>query len=168
MIATVIALIGHSGAGKSSCLAHLRIGQEADMDVALGTTASPQMIKAMEWITSNDRPSVVVVSNHEEMLKAMHRAKLNHEHSYLFDAVHFVYLRKPKVRLARHLLLPTSGGNTRPQDGQKYTLAHYDRFDQMFKDLSDQIIDCTTSSIDNVSNEVRILGDCAFENRVNV
>lgn len=105
MIATVIALIGHSAAGKSSCLTRLGIELEADMDVALGTSASPPMITAMEWITSTDRPSIVVVSNHEEMLKAMHRAKLNHEHSVLFDAIHFVYLRKPKDRLARHCLL---------------------------------------------------------------
>ena len=53
----VVALIGHPAAGKSSCLSVLNSDRNADMDVALGTTQSPGLDKALLWMTDECRPA---------------------------------------------------------------------------------------------------------------
>ena len=51
-----LALIGHSGAGKSSCLVALGIdGKAADMDAVLGTRESPPLETALNWLASGGR-----------------------------------------------------------------------------------------------------------------
>ena len=69
--ATVIALIGHSAAGKSQCLKLLKLDrQAADMDVAWRIKKSPTFDQCMDWLTDKSRPPVVVVSNHEDIVNA--------------------------------------------------------------------------------------------------
>lgn len=97
---TVVALIGHSAAGKSSCLSVLDSVPDADMDAALGTTQSPQLEKALLWMTDECRPPVIAVSNHQVMLEALHAAKVCGSHATIMSHIHFVYFHKPKVRLA--------------------------------------------------------------------
>ena len=67
MIGRRLALICHSGAGKSACLAQLAAEPRlADMDVALGTHKSPALEVALRWLTDESTgQTVVVVSNHE-------------------------------------------------------------------------------------------------------
>ena len=150
-----VALVGHSAAGKSACLSYINASPDADMDIALGTHKSPNLATALKWLADASRPAIVVVSNHEEMLKAMHAAKLSGEYLNEFGSIHFVYLCKPKDRLKRHLSKPTAGGSSRPSDHQEYTLRHYDRFHRLFTDLAHEVVDCSTVSTADVAQRVR-------------
>ena len=96
-----VALIGHSGAGKSACLLSLGIDHNAaDMDAALGTKQCPTLALALDWLASDDGlPDLAVVSNHEQMLLQMQRAKLAGQHADLFSKVQLVYLHKPEDEL---------------------------------------------------------------------
>ncbi len=150
----VVALIGHSAAGKSSCLSVLNSDPDADMDVALGTTKSPALETAIGWMIDECRPPVIAVSNHEVMLEALHAAKVCGSHTTQLSHIHFVYLHKPKDRLARHLSRTTPGGSNRPQAAQDYTVSEYERFHKMFMDLADVVIDCTSIPIPEVAAQV--------------
>jgi hypothetical protein len=147
----VIALIGHSAAGKSSCLRYMKSEANADMDVALGTTKSPSLETAIGWMIDESRPPVIAVSNHEVMLEALHAAKVCGSHTTQLSRIHFVYLHKPKDRLARHLSRTTPGGSHRPQPAQHYTLSEYERFHKMFMDLADVVIDCSSILVPEVA-----------------
>jgi len=150
----VIALIGHSAAGKSSCLRYMKSEANADMDVALGTTKSPSLETAIGWMIDESRPPVIAVSNHEMMLEALHAAKVCGSHTTQMSRIHFVYLHKPKDRLARHLARATHGGSIRPQLAQNYTLSEYERFHKMFMDLADVVIDCSSNSVQETAEQV--------------
>ena len=155
------ALIGHSGVGKSSCLLALGIDRNtADMDAVLGTQHSPSMGTALGWLTGEgSTPSIVVVSNHEQMLTAMQQAKLALQQREQFSAVCFVYLRKSKDQLREHLALPSAGGRSREPTGRQYTLDNYERFDQLFKDLANRIVDCSARNVAAVATEIRELSE---------
>ncbi|MBI3464570.1 MAG: hypothetical protein HY000_16180 [Planctomycetes bacterium] len=128
------------------------------MDAVLGTQESPTLEVALGWLThGSNGQSVVVVSNHEEMLKAMWQAKKAGNYADQFARVCFVYLQKPKDRLARHMARPTAAGDDRPVDHQRYTLASYDRFHTMYTDLADYTINCAKSSIAEVVAEIQSL-----------
>lgn len=148
-----VALIGHSGAGKSSCLTALGLDRKtADMDAVLGTAHSPSLELALDWLVgTGSTPDIVVVSNHEQMLIAMRTAKVAGLHAEKFSVVCFVYLRKPKDQLQAHLKLPTAGGSIRKEDGQRYTIDTYERFDHMFAQLADETIDCSQRSVADVA-----------------
>ena len=150
-----VALVGHSAAGKSSCVTYINANSDADMDVTLGTRELPNHVTALKWLSDPSRPAIVAVSNHEEMLKAMNYAKLSGECPKEFGSIHFVYLHKPKDRLKRHLAKETAGGASRPLDHQEYTLEHYDRFHRLFTGLAQDVIDCSTASIADVARRVR-------------
>lgn len=130
----------------------------ADMDVALGTTQSPKLDKALLWMTDECRPPVIAVSNHQVMLEALHAAKVCGSHITLMSRIRFVYFHKPKARLARHLSRVTPGGSCRPKRAQDYTLAEYDRFHKMFMDLADEVIDCSSISVQDVAKRVLTIG----------
>ncbi|APZ93263.1 hypothetical protein [Fuerstiella marisgermanici] len=149
-----IALIGHSAAGKSSCLDALKIEPAADMDVSLGTRTEdcPTLDQGLRWILEYPH-DLVVVSNHEQMLKSFHEAKRGGDAR--FAQVHFLYLKKPRERLRRHLKRSTLSGSHRPKKHQEYTLAIYDRFDQMFSELADEQIDCSSGDPAEISRVVR-------------
>ena len=151
-----IALIGHSGAGKSSCLLSLGIDRKlADMDTVLGKKQSPPLEAALGWLALDMLvPVIVVVSNHEQMLLEMRKAKLDGQYSEQFAAIRFVYLHKSKQQLQAHLTLPTAGGQIRRQSDQKYTLDHYQRFHALFSQIADCIIDCSGCSVEVVAAQV--------------
>ena len=128
------------------------------MDAGPGRNDCPSLAEAVRWLMSetSDQP-IVVVSNHEEMLKAMWQAKLRGEEGELFGCVLFVYLRKPKDQLARHLAEPNVAGRCRDLASQQYTLESYARFDGMFQELAGNTIDCTTKGVAEVAAEVASL-----------
>ena len=165
--ATVIALIGHSAAGKSQCLKLLKLDrQAADMDVAWRIKKSPTFDQCMDWLTDKSRPPVVVVSNHEEKLNALHSAKLSEAATDLFNSIHFVYFKKSKDRLARHLNLLSAGGSVRCEAAKAYTLQHYDRFDSMFSDLANEVVDCSSLTSAEVAKLVSHLSKQVLAERV--
>jgi hypothetical protein len=127
----------------------------ADMDAVLGVTQSPPLLSALDWLAgSTPAPGVVVVSNHEELLKQMRAAKLAGQHPEKFAAVYFVYLRKPKAQLQSHLRLPTAGGVRRPDADQQYTLDHYERFDALFAELADCTLECSSRSVAEIAGDI--------------
>ncbi|MEI6647972.1 MAG: hypothetical protein WCP12_18185 [bacterium] len=150
-----VALVGHSAAGKSACLAYMNVNSAADMDLALGIHKAPSLATVLSWLADTSRPPIVIVSNHEKMLKAIHAAKLSGEYANLFNRILFVYLCKPKERLKRHLSKPTAEGILRPFEHQEYTLNHYDHFHRLFTGLGHEIIDCSTASTADVAQRVR-------------
>ena len=89
------------------------------------------------------------------MLKAMCRARKAAEHRDQFARVRFVYLHKPKDRLARHLERTTAAGDRRPIDSQTYTIACYERFHAMYRDLADHTVDCATKGVADVVADIR-------------
>jgi hypothetical protein len=161
-------LIGHSGAGKSSCLLSLALPrQSADMDCVLGTERPPPLLKALDWLALDPTPpAIVVVSNHEQMLYDMRAAKLAGRYPERFAAIHFVYLRKPKEQLRVHLTLPTAGGRPRDYDCQRYTLDAYERFHDLFCLLANSTIDCSARSIESVAAEVGSYRNIVFSSEL--
>lgn len=148
-----IALIGHSGAGKTECLQKLgRDLAAADMDVVFGVKAShtgdeatQSLKRALTWLTNSATPDVVTISNDEEMLKLMASEK---ESGVKYaDQFHLVYLDKPLVKLCKDLNKPTAGqNNARKPDDIKHTIVHYERLDCLYRKLADQTVDCDRSA----------------------
>jgi shikimate kinase len=156
MTARRVALIGHSGAGKTACLQALCVNREtADMDAGLGRTQCPTLSEAFSWLAS-DRPDsrVLVVSNHEVMLTDMCRAKLSRQRSGQFDCFCLVYLHKPLEELHRDLLRRTADGGARKADGVQYTIAHYERLHALYSQLADRTVECEGRSVEAVAAEV--------------
>jgi hypothetical protein len=87
----------------------------------------------------------------------MRSAKRRGEHSDFFNSLCIVYLRQPKVRLARQLATPGTGGRTRDLPSQRYTLESYERFDAMYQELADYTIDCTGKEVSDVALEIKEL-----------
>jgi shikimate kinase len=145
-----VALVGHSGAGKSSCLLALGVDRKlADMDAVLGTThPGPSLVTALEWLADDkSAPQLVVVSNHERMLLQMRQAKLRGQFANKFARVLLVYLHTPKDQLCQQLSKPTADGRARPPEDQQYTLEHYDRFHELFTQLADLTVNCAARSV---------------------
>jgi hypothetical protein len=150
-----IALIGHSGAGKSACLKELGIDRNrADMDMALGTVPAPSLAQAAQWLVSTEDP-IMAVSNHPTLLDDMRQAKRRGEQEELFRCALFVYLRKPKNRLERHLKKPRPDEPVRPLPEQRFTLDSYDCFDARFQELADRTINCPTEGVAEVAEKVK-------------
>lgn len=152
-----IALIGHSASGKSSCLCDLQPNPaDADMDSVLGTTHCPTLQQALAWLDQDDQTlQFVAVSNHEETLKALNQARQRGEYATQFERLRLVYLRKDKNLLRKHLMMPTSGGTHRPQAHIKYTLENYERFDCLFRELADEVVECADRPVSEIVNEIR-------------
>src|SRR5437870_3004554 len=109
------ALIGHSGAGKSSCLKYLGFSDSADMDKALGTDQKPSLSSVVEWLSEQrvassehrQAPSLVALSIHGPWKEWFNDMKST--------GVTLVYLCKPKQQLKQHL-------SKRPEWAQECTL----------------------------------------------
>ena len=152
-----VALIGHSGAGKSACLEELGIDYKtADMD-ALGFSLSKSeadalrtLSRALDWLASSDTPRVVAVRNDEMMLKAMKDAKVRRRHREQFGCFFLVYFHNRLEDISEHL-----GGRT-DADAVRYTINSYDRFhDELYTKLADETVECTGKSVETVAAEVR-------------
>jgi len=88
-----IALIGHSGAGRSDCLLEMAGDPAvAEMDCGLGTGKAPTMQQALEWIAGTPRDQgVVVFGVHIDTLNEIARAKERRDANVLLSQVRFVY-----------------------------------------------------------------------------
>jgi shikimate kinase len=146
-----VALIGHSGAGKTSSLLRLGYPATADMDVGLGTTHCPSLADALDWIVTRDS-KVVVVSNHEGMLVKMLEAK--RANPSRFRCFLLVYLHMPPEELRHCLARPTAGGYLRPRPGAQYTIDNYASLHTLYSQLADEIVECAGKSAGAVAAEV--------------
>lgn len=153
-----VALIGHSGAGKSACLGRLGIaGPMGDMD-ALGFKLSKSddealrvLDRALNWLASGDAPRVVTVRNDEKMLYAMIKAKLRGHRAEQFRHFFLLYLHVPKDQLSEHLK------ERDDTDAIDYTLSNYDRFHDLYIELADETIECANKSVETVAAEVNMI-----------
>ena len=149
-----VALIGHSGAGKSASLGHLGIEEDAgDMDGVLGTRHCPPLENVLKWLSGDETPAVVAVSNHQEMLKAMEREKLAGANPS-FANFTMVYLHVPKDELKERLGQPMTGGHIREEDTVNYTLQHYDCLHELYDRLADHTVECSRKSVEAVAGEL--------------
>lgn len=153
-----LVLIGHSGSGKSTSLQLLGMACSADMDFKYGNSPSPSLASALAWLTSATIVNrVVALSNHEEMLRALASAKSSGQYKSQFSAWRFTYLYVPEAQLRKQLALPTAGSVTRPLPTQQYILAHYKRFDRLFRDLQDKIISCAGQCSTDIATKLKTL-----------
>lgn len=157
MRARRVALIGHSGAGKTACVRELGIDcKTADMDEALSLTLSMSeaqaldaLDRALNWLASIATPRVVTVRNDEKMLCAMKNAKVQGKYSEQFSCFRFVYLHKPKEEIRKHL------GERSDVGAVKYTIENYDRFhSDLYSQLADATVECAGMSVKTVAAEV--------------
>jgi ATPase subunit of ABC transporter with duplicated ATPase domains len=139
-IARRIALIGHSGAGKSTCLRILGYEMTADMDHGLGTRACPSLKDALKWIAEQES-KVIVISNHEVMLNQMRDAKA--AKSDLLTGVSFIYLHVPPAELSDYLRKPLESGSARSAAGVNYTINNYSALHTLYDQLADWTINCS-------------------------
>jgi shikimate kinase len=149
-----VAIIGHSAAGKSASLRQLGIDEHAgDMDRVLGTADCPPLEEALKWLSGDETPAVVAVSNHEEMLKAMQQEKLAGA-TPSFANFTMVYLHVPKDKIEERLRQPTDGGHIRESNGVEYTLQHYDCLHELYCSLADVTVECSWKSVEAVAGEL--------------
>lgn len=146
----IVALIGHTGAGKSSCLRALGIDLKlADMDSALGAF-DPGWQRTLEWIRATDQ-TMVAVGVHWS-LETLAQIKQRGDCAEQFVRICFVYLHHPREGL--HLGLPTAEGKQRDELSQHWGSEPYARFHEIFSALADRTINCTGKSVAEVAAEV--------------
>jgi RNase adaptor protein for sRNA GlmZ degradation len=148
-----IALIGHSGAGKSECLR--KLGGDpaiAEMDKALGTGKPPTMQQALEWIVSRPQhQDIVVFGVHINTLNEIACAKARKDDNVLLAQVRFVYLRnKDRHRYEERL----RGDPDRSEDNVRSALENYESLNVLFNQVADHTIDTAYKDIAEVIKEV--------------
>ncbi len=157
-----IGLIGHSGAGKSTCLNNIyRISadaKEADMDNVFDTSRCPPLSEAKEWMISNGK-RVFVVSNHFNMLKEIAVAREKSLHNDLFNQVYFVYLSTTIGEIEKRLLERDGYGKIRSEQNKQDALKGYSDIDKLFRRIQDKTIDTSGKTILSVTEEVIKLFD---------
>jgi len=150
-----IALIGHSGAGKSDCL--LEMGGDpvmAEMDCGLGTGKAPTMQQALEWITNTPRDQgVVVFGVHIDTLNEIARAKEREDANALLSQVRFVYLLCNDRQIYEERL---RSDRNRSEDNIRSVLNDYEQLKGLFRRVADHIIDTTHRDIAQVVEEVLV------------
>jgi ATPase subunit of ABC transporter with duplicated ATPase domains len=134
-----VALVGHSGVGKSSCLRAANGTADGEMDIGLGTPISSPLEVAMKWITDNDEP-MIVVSVHRELLKDLAHAKERGAHPKFFDMVLFVYLAISDNAKWEQRLRCQSAEKPRTESRIEEVLACFQEFDWLFRRLADRTI----------------------------
>jgi hypothetical protein len=157
-----IALIGHSGAGKSACLRELHSRgviyvdpAAADMDALRWPLSKNEgqaletVQKALVWLTAASRPQVVAVRNDEMMLNALVRAKRERSDADEFCGLYFLYLQKPIPELQKHLKERSDCA------AKEYTMKSYWRFHRdIFKLLADGVIVCGRRTTAEVTDRI--------------
>ena len=112
----------------------------------------------MRWLTEcTPHQRVVAVSNHEVMLRDILAAKRRGDFENQFASIHFVYLHKPKNRLAEHLAKPGPSGQFRDLASQEYTLKKYDDLDVLYQALAAYTIECASKEVPEVADEIILL-----------
>ncbi len=152
-----IALIGHSASGKTSTLEALGIDPlQGDMDRALGQTRCPAPPDALRWIVDESTPRIVTVSNFIKLIRFFNLASRQNRYPEYFERILWVYLRKSRKRLARHLVLPKACGYLRPEADTAIVVDEYGRFSKHFNSLADHTIYCDRLRINDVAEHVRV------------
>jgi guanylate kinase len=148
-----IALIGHSGAGKSECLQ--RLGGDparAEMDKVLGTGKPPTIQQALEWIMCMPQhQDIVVFGVHIDTLNEIARAKARKDDNVLLAQVRFVYLRNEDRRSYEERL---QGDSDRSEDNIRSALRDYESLNSLFSRVADHTIDTAYKDIAEVVKEI--------------
>lgn len=157
-----IALIGHSGAGKSVCLRELHNRGAINVDPAAADMdalrwplsrnegqALETVQKALAWLTAPSTSQVVAVRNDEMMLNALVRAKRETRDAAEFRELYFLYLQTPIPELQKHLKERTD------RAAKEYTMKSYWRFHRdIFKLLADGVIVCSRRTTAEVTDRI--------------
>lgn len=155
-----IALIGHSASGKTSTLLELGIDPSAgDMDPVFGIDAPPCVEETLDWIVDPSTPGVVGMSNHLALLWHLRERRRRVPRHRAFDEIRWVYLRKSRRLLMKHLNLPVFGSWRRPDPVKATVLSQYGRFSKHFNALADHVIECDDISVAGVACQIRQLAE---------
>jgi guanylate kinase len=148
-----IALIGHSGAGKSACLRELGGNPAiAEMDRVLGTGKWPSMQEALEWIVSTPPDqSIVVFGVHIDTLREIAQAKERQDSNSLLFQVRFVFLCNHDRRSYENRLRSDPNHS---ESNIHSALNSYEPLMDLFIRVADYIIVTTHKSIAQVADEV--------------
>ena len=121
------------------------------MDLALGTSRSPDLNTALSWIANNSE-NFLGISIHLQMLREMIGAKLTSREK--FNGFLFVYLYVDPKGLTKRLSEPNAYGDNRPKESTISILKDFDLCDKIFLQLQDKIIDTTNKKIERVIFEI--------------
>lgn len=150
-----LALIGASGAGKSTCLQEL--GQDpatCEMDRGLDTSSPQSMQKMLDWIRQCPAP-VVAVSVHRVGLTEMVHCKAKGD-LQSFEQIIFVYLRATGNVLKKRLEQQADERSAANIEG---TLREWQAMDPVFRQLADHVIETDQLTPAQVATRVRALTD---------
>lgn len=156
MIKRKVALIGHSGAGKSTCI-KLMGGRldVADMDKARFATLPPSVEEALNWMVTNDE-SILSISVHRDTLFRMTQAKKMGSDAR-FHELFFLYLYRAKEKLSASLEKPTAYSTYRDNGNKAHTMKDYAELDRIFRELADSIIDTSNLEVQQVVENIKSL-----------
>lgn len=130
-----------------------------DMDGAFPPGRPPALHAALSWIVHPQTPEVVAVSNYLSLLWWLRRSRRDELMDDLFSQIRWVYLKKSRETLARHLSLPVNDQWCRTRPIQTAVLDFYEPFSKQFNGLADQLIDCDHLSIDETAESVRRIAE---------
>lgn len=157
-----IALIGNSGAGKSSVLRGLNRSLEtADMDVHFDTEVCPPYKDVVAWMLDRtDNQDVLAISTHMAMLEEMSKAKQENRDRDLLDQILFVYLYNPYPTRHREFLeMPNAWNKEREQWHIEAVLGNHQRVYQACRNLADVTINTPDLGLQRVIALVGALRD---------
>jgi GTPase SAR1 family protein len=139
-IPTKVALIGHSGSGKTTFVARyfsddLPLQESAEMDEGLPFLNEPPPASAMlDWILASPLP-VIVVSVHRQSLEDM--VWLKRKADPRFGKICFVYLITPKTELLARL-------ESREKWDFGASQRDHEEMDRIFRGLEDLRVETAT------------------------
>lgn len=112
-----IALLGHSGAGKSACLKLMGLSRSCEMDTKFGVAVPPDAQTALDWIAHHPR-QLVSVSVHKHTLEQIRVLKDRDDPAFPKN-VYFLYLYRAKTGLEECLNRKRAEGCERPSGGSR-------------------------------------------------
>lgn len=160
-----IALVGNSGAGKSSVLLGLgRSLEAADMDVHFDTKVCPPYKEVLTWMLDRTGgEDIIAVSTHMTMLEEMRDAKRENRDRNLLDQILFIYLYNPyPARHKEFLEMPNAWQAKREKWHIDAVLVNHERIYLACRDLADVTINTPDLGLERVVTLVAALQDAVL------
>jgi hypothetical protein len=158
-VKTKVALIGTSFSGKSTCARTLNFGlNDGDMDLGEGVGAGPcpESAAMIQWILARS-VTYVAVSVHVEDdgkgLRGLRDLKRDRRDARL-DQIRFIYLFATKEELKVRARVKLGKPPDAEVDGH---FRGYERDDQLFRELQDDIVDVAGKTRQEVEAEVQAI-----------
>lgn len=136
-----------------------------DMDCALGREICPPPTEALRWMVNASSPRIVTVSNFIKLIRFFNLANKRGQYPECFEQILWVYLRKSRKHLARHLEYPMACGELRSNEDKINVVREYGRFSKHFNALADHIIDSEKLSVLEMARRVHQIAEGALREK---